>query len=482
MKKPLKLSKEKAGFFRFKKNKSGYLITNDLGSFHQLKDKEFKDFVEGRLDEDSGLYWQLANKSFIKDRVDINTASDKYRARYSYLFNGPTLHIVVITLRCNYKCVYCQANRKDESLADYDMTRETAKNVVDRVFESPSDYITIEFQGGEPLLNWPVVKFIVEYALTKNVKAGKRLNFALVSNLSLMTDEIYAFLAANNVSLCTSWDGPEELHNKNRPCPSGNSYKITTAWLDKIRKKDKERNDTAKDKPHRNMAALLTITRFSLGSLRKIVDEYMWRGLQTIHLRKLSYLGFSGGPARDVIGYSAEEFIAAWNDAMDYIIGINLKGKLFMERGTVIFLNKILTPRDPGYTDLRSPCGAAVAQMAYNYNGKVYTCDEARTLENDTFLLGDVNKQDYQKIIASSKVKTVILSSTLENVQCDECVYKAYCGVCPVLNYVLHGNLFPQINCTDMCKINSAMLDYIFDKMQDKKVLNVFNSWLSKFG
>jgi radical SAM protein with 4Fe4S-binding SPASM domain len=119
-----------------------------------------------------------------------------------------------------------------------------------------------------------------------------------------------------------------------------------------------------------------------------------------------------------------------------------------------------------------------VGQWAYNYNGKVYTCDEARTLEDETFLLGDVNKDDYQRIASCPKIKTALLSSTLENFSCDECVYKPYCGTCPVLNYVLYGTIFPQIRATDSCKINSAMLDYLFEKMQDRGIADIFKMWV----
>jgi uncharacterized protein len=481
MRKPLKINKKAVGFFRFKKNRKGYLITNDLGFFARLKDDEFKAFVTGKIAKKNKRYDELAQKFFFKDKYATKQVAARYRNRYHYLLDGPSLHIVVVTLRCNYKCVYCQANRKDAKLRRYDMTKDTAKNTVDRIFESPGRAITIEFQGGEPLLNWPVVKFIIEYARDKNRDKVKDLRIGLVTNLSLMSDEIYNFLVAHHVSLCTSLDGPESIHNKNRPCPQMNSYKATTDWIKKIRIKERQRKEAGEKGYQFNLSALVTITRYSLKNLRKVIDEYIKYDFKGLHLRRLSCLGFSGGAAKDVIGYTAEEFIAGWKDAMDYILELNLKGRVFSERGALIFLQKILKGTDPGYLDVRSPCGAAVGQIAYNYDGKVYVCDEARTLENETFLLGDVNKQDYQHIVASPKVKTVLLASTLENCACDECVYKTYCGVCPVINFVLHGNIFPPVTCIDMCKIHSAMLEYIFEKFENKQIAEIFNSWVKVF-
>ena len=141
-------------------------------------------------------------------------------------------------------------------------------------------------------------------------------------------------------------------------------------------------------------------------------------------------------------------------------------------------LTKILTDKDPGFLDLRSPCGAAIGQLVYNYDGKVYTCDEGRMVKDDTFMLGDVNKDDYKKIISNPKVKTMVMASTLDNLSCDYCVYKPYCGVCPVLSYALYGNLFPQIINTDQCKIHKEMFDYLFRKLQNERIKEVFHKWL----
>lgn len=490
IKKPIKINKKKVAFFRFKKNDDGYLIVNDTGAYSNLTEKEFNDFIAGKLDEKGSKYNELVRKFFIKDNFSVAKCAEAYKNKCHYLFDGPSLHIIVATLRCNYKCVYCQANRRDVSQEQFDMTKETAKKIVDRIFESPNKAITIEFQGGEPLLNWPIVKFVVEYAQEKNKKSEKNLRFTLVTNLSLMTDEIYDFFVKNQVSLCTSLDGYEEIHNKNRPCPNLNSYKATTDWIKRIRKKEEAMNIAIKNNDDKSrlysayklyrLSALLTVTNESLKNIRKIIDEYAKYNFNVIHVRQLSFLGYSGGDAKNIIGYTADEFIDCWKDAMEYIIDMNLNGKIFAERGALILLQKMITDRDPGFLDLRSPCGAGIGQIAYNYDGNVYTCDEARTLENDAFLLGNVDKK-FQEIISSSKTKVAVIASTLDNLACDECVYKPYCGVCPVINYALYGTVFPQINCTDKCKINKAMLDFLFEKLKDDDARGVFNMWMKRF-
>jgi len=468
----IKINKKTVGFFRFKKLNDKYLITNDFGYYIFLTPSRFKKFLAGDSNQ------ELEEKGFIKNNFNLDKLMARYLSRNASMLIGPSLHIMVVTLRCNFNCIYCQASSRPMEEKKYDMQKNTAKRAVDLAFQSPSPAINIEFQGGEPLVNWPVVKFIVEYARKKNETAKKQLLMSLVTNLTLMSEEKFDFLIKNKVSICTSLDGPEKIHNRNRPWAKGNSYKATTDWIRKIQEFEKKKEKEGEKMYH--LSALLTLSRFSLSYPKEIIDEYLKWGFGGMHIRPLSYLGASG-VLKDTIGYSAEEFLDFWKKAMDYIISINLKGKSFSERGARIMLQKILTDKDTGFLDLRSPCGAAIGQMLYDYDGKIYTCDEGRMLKSDTFMIGDSNKDSYQKIISNDKIKTMITASTLENLTCDNCAYKPYCGVCPVINYALYGNLFPQISNTDWCKTHRGMLDYLFDKIENKKIKEeVFDKWLEK--
>ncbi len=477
--KKIKFNEKKVAFCRFEKIDNKYLITNDVGAYVFLKPAQFKDFMGGKLKNKSTLYKELKEKGFIKDDFDVDRMVETYHCYNNFLFSGPSLHIIVVTLRCNFKCIYCQASSRPLTEKQYDMDIKTAKRVVDNIFKSPSNVITIEFQGGEPLVNWPVVKYITEYARKKNKKIKKKLLISVVTNLSLMTEEKYKFLVEKGVGICTSLDGPEKLQNKNRPWVGGNSYKEITAWIGKIKEEEKETQKKGEDRYH--LSALTTISKFSLKYSKEIIEEYIKWGFTGIHLRPLSSLGLSSGEkAKETVGYSAEEFMKFWKKSLNHIIEINLRGKVFFERGASIMLKKILTDENPGFLDLRSPCGAAIGQLLYNYDGKVYTCDEGRMVEDDTFLLGDIKKDSYDKIISNPKVKTMITASTLDNLSCDSCAYKPYCGVCPVLSYALYGNLFPQVINTYHCKIYKEMFKYLFKKLQDKKVKKIFLKWIKQ--
>ncbi len=109
-----------------------------------------------------------------------------------------------------------------------------------------------------------------------------------------------------------------------------------------------------------------------------------------------------------------------YEKAFDYILEINKSGTFFKEGYASIFLTKILTETDPNFLDSRSPCGACIGQLAYNYDGKVYTCDEGRMfarMGDDIFgliQLSDDGEKNYRDIMASDTTKCMVQASTLD--------------------------------------------------------------------
>jgi His-Xaa-Ser system radical SAM maturase HxsB len=471
----LKLKNKNLPFFRFEKIGKKILITGETGKFLFLKEKDFLRFLKGKIKKTEPIYQELLSKGFLRQ----NLKKEKQKILLSFLSrnsnlleSGPSLHIIVPTLRCNYRCIYCQAAPIEKFPKNPDMDLDTAKATVDFIFSIKNPAMSIEFQGGEPLANWPIVKFIIKYARKKNEIAKKKLRIALVSNLSLLNEEKLSFLLKNSVAICTSLDGPRKIHNKNRPCPFGDSYYLTTRWIKRLKNLEKKLNKYL-------ISALPTITKFSLEYPKEIVDEYRKWGFFEIHLRPLSYFG-RAKISKSSLYYSPESFIKFWKKALNYMIYLNKKGEFVLERETKIMLQKILTDKNPNYTDLHSPCGAVFGQILYNFDGKILTCDEARMLgkESEKFVLGDVKKNNFLEIALSSKAKTMVLASCLESLSCDLCVFKPYCGVCPVKNYAYYGTLFPHIPSTDWCKIKKAQFEYIFQLLSKKDTAKILNSWV----
>ena len=193
------------------------------------------------------------------------------------------LHLFVVTLRCEHSCPYCQVSRQSKDRVRYDMDQATASKALDIALSAPAPLIKIEFQGGEPLLNFELIRWIVLAAKERAAPRGKQLQFVITTNLALLNDEVLDFCAEHDVLLSTSLDGPRDLHNKNRPRRGKNSYELAVAGIARI----KERLG-----PDR-VGALMTTTEASLDRVEEIVDEYLRQGLDGIFLRPLSPYGFA---------------------------------------------------------------------------------------------------------------------------------------------------------------------------------------------
>jgi len=468
--------------FNFRDMGGWHLLTNEWGQFLMLSSADFERFMAGKVGVDDPLYAELESRGFLKARLDFRQLAVNYVKKNSFQwFPGPSLHMIVVTLRCNQKCQYCHSSVVDPSRTDTDMDVETARKTVDFIFSTPNPTICIEFQGGEPLLNWPVVKFITEYAQAKAKAGNRKLLMALVCNFTLMTEDKLDFLFDHHVSICTSLDGPAELHNKNRPfLGGGEAQQKVVHWLEKIQ----ERCSADPKKKFYLPGALMTTTRFSMDYGPEIVDLYVKLGLEQIFLRPLSPIGYAKRVWKDV-GYEAEEFVKFYEKTLDYIIDLNVSGKSdIMERMALILLSKVVKGEDPGFMDLRSPAGAVLGCLAYNYNGEIFVSDEGRMVDHQgdpIFKVGDVAKNDWLSVIDHPTTRACVTASTLDNQpMCQQCAFKPYCGVEPVFHYETQKSVFGQMPTSGWCSSHMGIFDVIFRKLRDPRSRKVMDKWLER--
>lgn len=438
-----------------------YVVTTEAGEHAFFDEDELSLFLDAKLPEGPRRE-DLERRGFLSDPDGLAHVVSRLRSRRSFLEHGPNLHIVVVTLRCDHKCVYCHASRSGMDDSGVDMTADTAEGVVDLVMSSTSPAVTIEFQGGEPLANFDRIRHITDLAISEAEKRGKTLDLSLVTSLSLMDEEKADFLIDRRVQICTSLDGPADLHDELRPRRGGSSHERVVRWIDRLNEKYTK---LGLDSDLYHVDALVTVTRDSLSRGIDIIDEYLRLGLKTIHLRPLNPLGLASKRS-EKLGYSPEEFLDFYREGLRYIVEKNLEGVEIMEKLAAVFLKKILEEEDPGYLDIRSPCGGSIGQLAYDFDGGIYTCDEGRMVArmgDPVFQVGRVGDTSYRDIISSPASRVVCLASCLEgSPACLACAYRPYCGTCPVLNYSQHGTPFGVIPETDRCQIHKGILDEIF--------------------
>jgi len=468
-------------FFRFREipNKQKVVVTNQEGSFLVLDRGEFQQFAEGTVERASDLWQRLASRNFIRAELSVPLAAERLRARKGFLHHGPNLHIVVVTLRCNETCVYCHASRANMDAVHTDMTKALAETTVDQILRSTNPSVTIEFQGGEPLVNFEVVRHLIEYAQEKNRAVGKQLEFTMVSNLSLMDEAKLEYLVRNKVQICTSIDGPEHLHDRQRRLPGLSAHQASTYWIKRI---NQAYEQMGLDPTLYHVEALLTTTSETLERWQEVVDTYVALGCRALFLRPVDPFGFADKTGHR-IEYPRADYLGFYRQAVDYMLELNRDGVQILERFAAIFLTKILGGSDPNFLDIRNPCGAGIGQIAYNYDGKVFTCDEGRMLHemgDSTFLIGDVTTSSYRDLMGHETVRALAIASNLDaQPDCVNCAYNPYCGVCPVHNHKSQGTLFGRMRESSLCAVHKGIQDYLFGKLADgdPAVLETFQRW-----
>lgn len=460
-------------YFNFTKFKEKILITNETGHYCFLTLEQFKEFISDRIDYDTAIGHELLHKYFVfKDSKQefLNQSTELLRINKGYLLQSTSLHIFVLTNSCNLRCIYCQA-KKDSKYKLGMMTLETASKAVEFALQSPNNYLTFEFQGGEPLLNFEALKHIVEYTECK--KGNRHIQYNLVSNITKMTPEIISFIKKYNIGVSTSLDGDETVHDINRSYATGaGTYCSVVTAIKDIRKQGVY------------IGAIQTTSKYGLSNAKELVDTYINNKMEYIFIRPLTPLGCAF-KEWDTIGYSPEEFIEFYKECFNYIIEANKSGIRLVEGHASIFLRKILKLESGNYMELRSPCGGAIGQIAYYYDGDIYTCDEGRMLGemgNKEFKLGNVFDNTYRDIIYSPKCTAVMAASFLGSIpECCDCVYLPYCGTCPVLNFALENDIFPRTSNNYRCKIYKGILEIIFNFLyqNDSEIINIFHSWIN---
>ncbi len=478
---PSTFSRDTVGFFRYGVVGERVLLTNDVGEHLFVSPEDFRRFIAGQVQREEPLYDQLRRRYFLKNDLDAAALADKLRRKKAFLTHGPHLHAVVTTLRCNHACKYCHASRTDMDRVDTDMPLDVAQKVVDFAFTVPSPVLNFEFQGGEPTVNFPALKFIVDYALEKNRYENKELIFSLVSNLTYMDDEKLAFLLDRGVMICTSLDGPAVVHDANRGwIGKGSSYATVTSWMDKI---NAAYVAMGRDPDLFHVDALMTTTRTSLAHGKGIVDEYVARGIRSVHIRPLNPFGFAVNTWKQ-IGYTMAEFLDFYRSTLDYIIELNRKGTFVQERMASVFLTKMLTPDDPNYSDCRSPSGSGSASLAYGYDGTIYTDDEGRMvghMGNDFFRVGHVSTSTATDVLRHPTVKALAVASIQDALPaCSTCMFKPTCGVQPLHNYMFDGDIFGQRPLSRKCQEFYGVQKYLYELLArdtDGSLERIFRRW-----
>ena len=161
-----------------------------------------------------------------------------------------TTMVLNVTNQCNLSCEYCYEYGEDKIVDTANgkqpkfMSEQTARESVDFMLkESGTNTVAhVTFFGGETLLNFPVLQKTIAYARQRGEELGKRVDFSLTTNGTLLKPDVIEFLAENNVGVTISIDGPKEVQDKFRVFHNGTgSYDVVAQKIKELLKRHRSR-------------------------------------------------------------------------------------------------------------------------------------------------------------------------------------------------------------------------------------------------
>lgn len=321
---------------------------------------------------------------------------------------------------CNLACRYCFAGegeyKGDRSLMSFEVGRKALDFLVEN--SGSRRNLEVDFFGGEPLLNFDVVKQLVAYGRELEKKKDKHFRFTLTTNGVLLNDEVIEFANKEMDNIVLSIDGRKEVHDHMRPFKNGaGSYDLI---LDKFKKVAETRNQTKYyvrgTFTHNNLDFVEDVLSLADEGFEQISVEPVVAGLEEPYAIR-------------------EEDIPVICEGYDRLAKEMLKRKK-EGRGFNFFHYMIDLSGGPCVYKRLSGCGSGTEYLAVTPWGDLYPCHQF--VGEEKFCLGNVN----EGVVNTEMRDTFKLCNVYAKQECRNCFAKFYCsGGCAANAYHCHGDI-----------------------------------------
>ena len=323
---------------------------------------------------------------------------------------------------CNLACKYCFASQGDYGGVKRElMSFDVAKRAVDFLISmsGPRQHCEIDFFGGEPLLNWDVVKQTVEYIESIQEKHGKIFKLTLTTNGMLLTQDKIDYVNEHDMSLVLSLDGRKDVHNSMRPSSGGRDTYETVA---------KNLVNAVKQREGREYYVRGTYTHNNLDFCKDV--------------EAMSDLGFEHLSMEPVVGEDGA-YVLRPEDMPIIEKEYEKLADLYLERQLAgwgekfnFFHFRMDLYRGPCMAKRLRGCGAGHEYMAVVPNGDIYPCHQY--VGKDGYVIGTVFDGLKNYDIPTQFRNTHVFTKET----CAKCWAKFFCsGGCHANNETLGGDL-----------------------------------------
>ena len=331
---------------------------------------------------------------------------------------------------CNLACQYCFAEEGEYHGRRALMSFEVGKKALDVLIANSGNRrnLEVDFFGGEPLMNWEVVKQLVEYGRSKEKEYNKNFRFTMTTNGVLLNDEIMEYCNREMSNVVLSLDGRKEVNDKMRPFRGGKgSFDLIVPKFQKF----------AEMRGDRDYYVRGTFTRHNLDFSKDVME--------------FADLGFRSMSIEPVVAKPEEEYAIREEDLpqimeeYDHLAEEYIKRKK-EGRGFNFFHFNIDLNQGPCVAKRLSGCGSGTEYLAVTPWGDLYPCHQF--VGQEEFLLGNVDTG-----VTNERIRDEFkLCNVYAKDKCRDCFARFYCsGGCAANSYNFHGSI------TDAYDIGCAM-------------------------
>ena len=322
---------------------------------------------------------------------------------------------------CNLGCKYCFAEEGEYHGRRAIMSYEVGRKALDFLIANSGNRrnLEVDFFGGEPLMNWEVVKQLVAYGRSKEKEFNKNFRFTMTTNGMLMTDEVVDFLNKEMANVVLSIDGRKEINDKMRPTRNGkgSSYDII---MPKFKKFAKSRGD-------KSYYIRGTFTKYNLDFANDVL-HFADEGFKEISVEPVV-----AAPEEDYAIH--EEHLPQILEEYDRLAKEYIKRKKAGNGFNFFHFNIDLT-QGPCVAKRLSGCGSGTEYLAVTPWGDLYPCHQF--VGQEQFLLGTVDTG-----ITNTEVRDEFkLCNVYAKEKCRNCFARFYCsGGCAANSWNYDGSI-----------------------------------------
>lgn len=348
-------------------------------------------------------------------------SEDDYEKYADYSVASPVKAMCLnIAHDCNLRCKYCFASTGDFGKGRKLMTFETGKKAIDFLLEKSLDRknLELDFFGGEPLMNFDVVKQIVEYARSREAEYGKKFRFTITTNGVLLDDDKIDFINREMSNVVLSIDGRKEVNDYMRKRVDG------SGCYDKIMPAFKKLVEKRGDKEYYVRG---TFTKNNLDFSNDVFDLYN-NGFDQISVEPVVC------EASADYAITEKELPAIFKEyerLAERILENEKKGKRFNFFHFMLDLDQ-----GPCAIKRLRGCGCGNDYVAITPDGDIYPCHQFVGIEE--FKMGNIDEGTFDTNMKSYFSKTHVYTKP----ECKKCWAKFYCsGGCNANNYQYAGDV-----------------------------------------